>query len=219
VVVTARRVLWSLPNYPIIGYVEDANRAAGIPLSSGYADWDGSLDVGSEVDVTGKVTQNADGELEIQVSSITAAADPSGAVVKPVGMTNKSLGGGPFGLQAGVQYGVGLNNIGLLVTAWGKVTAWTIDANNNDCSVFIDDGSNLTAGETGSLVTHPGIEVAIPYELGVDPTTFVADRTYLAVTGNSSTKLWDPTQPPPWDSVQKRVVRVRYASDLVYVIP
>ncbi len=220
VVVTARRVMWSSPNLDVIGNVEDADRAAGIRVVGTMADWDAGLDVGSEVDVMGPVTLNADGELEIRIRSITAVADPSGAVVGPVGVTNKSLGGGSFGMQAGVEGGTGMNNIGLLVTVCGKVTAVGPLDGNGDYGVFIDDGSNLVGGETGSTTTHAGIEVVIPFETGIATWSFVPGRTYVAVTGASSTKLWDPDVfPMPWNSVQKRAVRARFDSDVVYVIP
>ena len=82
-------------------------------------------------------------------------------IVDPVGTSNKSLGGGVFGLQVGVTDGTGLNTIGLLVKTSGTVTSVGADG------FTIDDGSD--------------VDVKC-----VVPTGIPSVDDYVAVTGVSS---------------------------------
>ena len=60
-------------------------------------------------------------------------------------MTNKALGGGANGLQVGVEGGVGINTIGLLVRTTGRVgtkgSGW----------FMIDDGSGVSVKVYGTV--------------------------------------------------------------------
>ena len=93
----------------------------------------------------------------------------------PLGMTNKSLGGGDWRYdsdtgagQKGISGAVGLNNIGLLVTTWGRVIDWGVP-------VFtVDDGSGVN------------LKCVLPPEMGFDPLW-----EYVRVTGISSCDLAD----------------------------
>jgi hypothetical protein len=89
-------------------------------------------------------------------------------------MPGKVLGGGSaIGLQQGITGGFGLNNIGLLVRTWGKVTlagrGW----------FYLDDGSGVNSG-CGVI----GIHVDAP------SMSLPTKGSYVAVTGISSCDLY-----------------------------
>ena len=103
-------------------------------------------------------------------------------------MITRSLGGGANGGAPGVQYGVGLNNQGLLVKICGVVSS------AGQGYFYISDGSKTTVGP---LV----VEVICPS--GVNSP---ANNAFVEVTGISSS-----------DSNSLRVVRVRKATDIVTI--
>lgn len=129
-------------------YIEDDTRASGIRADKnphGCAD-------GDVVSVEGTLGTNADGERYISAATISKTGTGE---LTPLGMNNKWLGGGDFAYVAGPpvcgQRGVtdvsgtppstlatGLNNIGLLVRTWGKVTE--IGSANPPQWFRIDDG-------------------------------------------------------------------------------
>lgn len=95
----------------------------------------------------------------IAVLAVTAIAD---TVIEPLAMGNKALGGARFNTNtAGVEGGVGLNNIGLLVRSWGTVTY----VNETSKFFYIDDGANLLDGSThvdelNNVVPNVGVRVS-----------------------------------------------------------
>ncbi len=96
-------------------YIQDSGptgiqvRTSNLPASAG-----GSVVVNGTVR-----TDAATKELYIDATEWT----PNGAgVAKSFGVTTKSLGGIVQGNQQGVEYGSGLNNVGLLVRIYGEVT-------------------------------------------------------------------------------------------------
>ena len=113
-------------------YVESANRAGGILVrKAGH-----TLTAGMAAKVVGTV--QTDTTTHERYVSATSAVQNGSAAVKPLAIRIKAMGGGPLGLQDGtwgmisVQDGngqwrqqmgpmAGLNNIGLLVRAAGKV--------------------------------------------------------------------------------------------------
>jgi len=119
--------------------------------------------------VNGVVQSGSDGECYIAGSAKAGSWLPEN--VRPVGLSNTSLGGGDFFYehgppafgQMGVFGGAGLNNIGLLVRTFGRVTA------NDATSFYIADGSNVS------------VKVVVPSEVSVP-----AADSYVAVTGVSS---------------------------------
>lgn len=137
----------TFPGVPGFFYVETDDRTSGIRVNR-----DGIVpSVGTKIDVSGPPITADNGERCLEASSITLTG--SGSIV-PLGLNNRTLGGGDFGQQEGVwglisqkdEFGKprivwekakGVNNIGLLVTAWGKYVYV-------DSSTFtIDDGSSL----------------------------------------------------------------------------
>ncbi len=162
-------------------YIEEEDRSAGIgvviplaesPLTNGPG-------VGSRVAVLGRIvllygSTLLDGtELAIQPEQVLFR---EGMPIQPVGKNNKSCGGGRFGSQPGVfdyassEYvfpvpSYGLNDVGLLVRLWGRVTCynWELELPWGLSQVFwIDDGSNLKDGLNVAAEPCTGVAVLMP---------------------------------------------------------
>ncbi len=174
-------------------YIEEPDRSSGIKVSimSGSAPA-----VGSVVGVTGSINL-LNGEREISATSVKSYG--TAPVPKPVGLSNISLGGGSLNAATpGIYGGIGLNNIGLLVTCWGKVTQ-VVQSSGVYSYVYIDDGSSIRDG-AGS---YKGIRVDVRGLTGWTPP---AAGKYIIVTGISSTAVIN-------GQVQRRI-KVRSASDI-----
>lgn len=142
--------------FPDFFYIEAADRTSGVKVDkTGHG-----LSAGMKAGITGTVQTNADGERYI--AAATAAQVGTGAV-NPLALTNKALGGGPFGLQSGIAGAFGLNNIGLLVRTCGKYTY--VDEH----TFTIDDGSGVN------------VKCVVPSGVIIDP-----GWSYVSVTGISS---------------------------------
>ena len=130
---------------PAIYYVEQGNQACGIrvdlPGSPGGYSRNTCVDVGGLVSLN-PVTQ----ELTLAVPLISSVTGTQ--TITPLAMINRSVGGGSYGLQPGVNGGSGLNNIGLFVQIVGNVTYVSAIA---PYYFVIDDGSNVydPAGRRG----------------------------------------------------------------------
>ena len=123
-------------------YIEEDDRFSGIRVeltSHGHYS-------GERASVSGSMATNSDGERYIAATSVTHVGDAS---LNPVGMNNKLLGGGDVGYvagnpasgQKGTIGGIGLNNIGVLVKTWGKITE--IDSAGSPQWFGISDGSGF----------------------------------------------------------------------------
>ncbi len=128
-------------------YIEEPNRSSAMRVV-----WPITVAVGDVIDVTGRLTLDA-GELAAQASSLSVVAHNATLVPKPMGLSNHTVGGGDYQCatdqgQQGVIDGVGLNNVGLLVTTFGMVTY------GNSSAFYIDDGSALNDGSG-----HIGVKV------------------------------------------------------------
>jgi len=122
-------------------YIEEPTRASGVRCN-----WVGPVVPSQAVHVIGKMSTTIDGERVVEAQELL----PTGlAEVRPLGMTNKSVGGSDFhyiaGLwpsgQQGVMDGVGLNNIGLSVRVFGRVMA--VEPSAMPSWFVIDDGSQV----------------------------------------------------------------------------
>ncbi len=85
-----------------------------------------------------------------EVKTVTA----TGQTIRPLGSTVRSLANDP---AESLDY-VGVNPVGLLVTAWGRGAS--VDPNRQ--YFYIDDGSHLTDGTSTNGVPNVGIRVAFP---------------------------------------------------------
>jgi hypothetical protein len=137
-------------------YIESANRTFGIRVNKDNH----GLIVGQIASIAGNVQTLDSGERYIAAGF--AIASGSGTAIAPLGMTNRTLGGGSNGTgQPGVLGGSGLNNMGLLIKTTGRI----VDSSGQPSSFKIDDGS--------------GVDVTV---LGMIP----SGAEYVTVTGISS---------------------------------
>ncbi|MEN6370902.1 MAG: PQQ-binding-like beta-propeller repeat protein [Armatimonadota bacterium] len=199
---------WSYDASPA-GWVNVYN-IQGIDKTPGMRVWSPSLNsmsVGSIVDVFAKV-DTKDGQRILGTwggdTNATNATDLSDAnhclepkvlfstentsnllTVRPVGMTNKTLGGEALGENKSVDGGAGLYNIGSYVTVWGKVLE--VGAFNFIPYMKIDDGSAVPSdGSIGQVQKGVIVFRCSSY----DPFQPVVGD-YVAVTGVSS--IWKPS--------------------------
>lgn len=127
--------------------MEAPDRSSGIPVYKAQH----GLSAGAVVDITGMMTTDGDSNRCISASTITTY--PETGSVKPLLLSNRSIGGGPWFYDSGThagQAGVLLepgkpsaetNNIGLLVQTTGKVTA----PYASNLYFYTDDGSGLVS--------------------------------------------------------------------------
>jgi len=146
-------------------YVESANRTSGIAAAKpGHG-----LVVGRRIDLIGTTRTNGAGERYVEAASVQQNGEGR---VEPIGISSRALGGtdwnhtpGGSGGQCGVKDGWGLNNIGLLVRCWGRVTY----SEPGSPVVYVDDGAGLEDGNDlgpgGTSVR--GVRVVLPD--GVSP--------------------------------------------------
>ncbi|MDH7602621.1 MAG: GEVED domain-containing protein, partial [Armatimonadota bacterium] len=183
-------------------YIEEPDRTAGIGILTNIlpvppvSTWD-------RVSVLGTCQLINRSELVVVPQEIAVAPGMPpmiGSPRFPVGMNNKYTGGGDFGSQPAVfdvagplsiRKSVGLNNVGMLITTWGKVTyhegsfPWrpflvppfvpAIPAGN---MFWIDDGTNLV---DGFLRADGTLNTGIACWVGGGGLPNVGD--YLSVTG------------------------------------
>ena len=127
-------------------YLENDDRCGGICVL-----WNGMMpEVGDLVTVGGAMT-SSDGERAIQATDLFI--DGHGSAPEPIGMAGKLLGGGAAGVQAAVDGGFGVNNLGTLVAIWGRVTQLGTDY------IYIDDGSAIRDGTTTGPEPNIGVRV------------------------------------------------------------
>jgi photosystem II stability/assembly factor-like uncharacterized protein len=153
-------------------YIEQADRASGIKVLTQK-----TVAVGSQVVVTG-VMGTDNGERVIRGGYVTVMGTPG--ALPPLGMPTKRLSG-----RTGYT---GLDNVALLVTIAGNVTAYGTGW------FTLDDGSGLT-----SLNGNAGIKVRCE---GIAPPT----SGFKLVTGISTLEMSGPTKYP--------IVRVRSSADI-----
>ena len=181
-------------------YIQEDDRSSGLLLSFAGAPPEG-LNAGDRVNVLGALT-TISGERGIRNPLVTKVGSDTPPQAYP--MTNRALGGGPAGQQTGVvdhyslprEMAKGANNIGLLVTSWGRVTAVAYDW------FYMDDGNNLDDG-TG----HIGVCVSN----GVLERPSVGQ--YALITGISGCEI------PAGSPVARRVLRPRNSGDIAVVPP
>lgn len=142
VCVTEKVVTTSFQTY---FYIEEPDRFAGIqvvPLQMPE-----ELDINDLVNVSG-VIKTLNGERYIDEAVVTSPAG-SGSVT-PIGVSNIGVGGGDWMYnsesgagQRGIKDAIGPNNIGMLITTWGRFTY--VDSS----SFIVDDGRE------GPYSAHP----------------------------------------------------------------
>lgn len=139
------------------------------------------------------------------VAVLLMLAGAAGAQVPPpLGVTSRDIGGSAFNQYTpGVENGVGVNNIGLLVRMWGVVTY--VDQAGK--FFYIDDGFGRQDG-SGFTGVRAGYDNLLPGVVFTPP----AQGDFVGVTGISSTILIDSKIQP--------LLRPRRGEDLqVYYHP
>ena len=160
-------------------YVEDPDRTSGMRVSTT------GIDEGTVVDFAGFLSTSS-GERRISGYAITPGI--TGQYRDPIAMGNRQLGGELLNARTpGVTDGIGVNNIGLLVTTWGKVVE--IEPGENPAWFKIDDGSGIV------------LKVSVPSTVTINPTW-----QYVFVTGISSVEVNG--------GIVSRLLRVRTQSDI-----
>jgi len=122
----------------------------------------------------------------------------------PLALTNRDVGGGRLNdYTPGVEGGVGMNNIGLLIRTWGKVTF--VDEVNK--FFYINDGAGRQDGSG-----YVGLRVSYDNLAPGNTITPPALNSYVAVTCISSTWLNGSGQIQP-------NLRPRRQSDITVIAP
>ncbi|MEN6519621.1 MAG: S8 family peptidase [Armatimonadota bacterium] len=185
-------------------YVQNEDRSSGIMVYFGDGNVPPDLEIGDRLTVLG-TAGSVSGECAVLDPVVNASS--KGNAPRPLGMSNRAVGGGAFGLQGSVvdhypitrTYSTGMNNIGLLVTVFGRVTK------AQDDWFYIDDGSKLrdNSGYTGIRVVYDPDTLAPPEE-----------GDYTAVTGISTCELVQGST-----TVRRRVIRPRIDGDIRVLSP
>jgi len=148
-------------------YIAEPGRYAGIRVAVA-PNTISNLERGSMVDVQGTLGTTADGERQITGPTVTVRADPL-SPLDPLGMWDKCLGGADFGNAAsglgqyGVTGGFGVNTVGLMAKAWGRVSyldplgAYLVMDDGGGAPVRVDTSLLALAVVTGDLIGVCGI--------------------------------------------------------------
>jgi subtilisin family serine protease len=183
IVLTGKIVTAGPAEFGSVMYIQEPERSSGIRV-----DLDGlqvEAPIGSIVTVSGTI-QTVDGERTIVNPTVSVTGSSASPI--PLCMPNRDIGGGELGSYIpGVTDAAGLNNIGLLVGTWGKVTAVLSD------SFYIDDGFGVRFGVPGSL-GNIGIKViagSLP-KPSVGQYVFVVGLSSLEVDGDNYRPLLRP---------------------------
>jgi len=170
-------------------YVESDDRAGGILIGK----FGHGMSVGMRVDITGTLRTLTSGEKYVYAGTVTQNGT---GTIEPLVVSNRAIGNGDWFYDAATgagQKGVreyrwvknsddtwvqelldaeGLDNIGLLITTFGRVTY------NASGYFYIDDGS---ACRDNSAYTGVKVLGTVPVEAGVDPV-----GKYVKITGVAS---------------------------------
>jgi hypothetical protein len=182
-------------------YVEDSTRAFGILVKEITASR------GKPVIIEYGIMQtNDDGERFILFKSGGVMDENHSR--RPLGMPNKSLGGSDwnydplFGAgQQGVEGGVGLNNIGKFVCAWGRVTFRRDDAESSyftidDGSGALDDSGNKGVGVIAYGYHAPALDAFVRVQ-GASSCRKVDGKLYPVIRLSQPDDISPPTTPLP----------------------
>ncbi|MBI2844442.1 MAG: carboxypeptidase regulatory-like domain-containing protein [Armatimonadetes bacterium] len=139
-------------------YIEELDRSAGIKVVGITAAR------GDQITIKAVLGTDSNGERSLNGAMILTKT--SGSPLEPLALNNKALGGGAGAYQPGITGESGPNNIGLLVTAYGKVE------NPGDNDFYLNDGSGVS------------VHVLLPAGSGVP-----AADMFVIVTGISSCEI------------------------------
>lgn len=177
--------------YPSEGYmyVQPEARSFGVRVQGSVM----GFVPGDRVAVSGVMSERMMQNLPVerQISSGKLKLLGSGEPPQPLFMAGNRVGGGPFAGTVGVLDGVGINNVGLLVTIVGEVT------NILGSYINLDDGSGVR-----DLLGRRGVFVRLPSSAGI------ARGDIVKVTG-----VIEGSIPLNW-TVSRRFIRARTNADI-----
>lgn len=138
-----------IASFPGCIYAENIDRSQGIRI-----DTDKTFPENELISVSGTMeTDPLSGERYILAYPEYPQSTGERYAIKPVGMNARAVTGGDCGLQEGIAGEANLNNIGMLVTIWGSVTAFdsAISANwlklsdsfDTEVKVFVPSGVSI----------------------------------------------------------------------------
>jgi len=173
--------------HPDYFWVQNDDRTCGIKIY--YPQH--NMNDGWRCNISGVVRVGRDTEKYIYAASVSRVGTTT-ETVRPLGLRNGTVGGGDWNYDAttgagqkGAPVGVGVSNIGLLVTTWGRVTGMVEeeDTPGNYVFMYIDDGSGLYDGNLAGPGYTPALGVRV-----VLPKNFTGDHVgrFARVTGVSS---------------------------------
>ena len=141
-------------DFDLFFYVQEDNRSSGIRVNVPASQISG-LVRGKVVNVIGTLGTTPEGERQLTGPIVIIVS--SDDTLASLGMPNRSVGGGDWGIPPEGQYGVlggaGLNNVGLLIMTWGKVTE------KGAGYLLITDGSgDAIRVSTAGLCTIPDVD-------------------------------------------------------------
>jgi len=157
-------------------YIEERDRHSGIRGAASDAAIAG-VARGSVVNVIGTMGTTDSGERQLTGPMVVLVY--SDTPLGPLGMPNRSLGGGSLPFGPAVKNGVGLNNVGLLVSTWGYVSAISgsdmliTDGSGDNVRVSVAGLANLPS--QGDYVTVIGISSVTKF--GADTLPYLLPRT------------------------------------------
>jgi len=173
-------------------YIQEPDRSSGIRVYDPYMVY--SVFPGAFVDIEGNIS-SSDGERLVEASYTSYPVEYTSA--KPFFMTNRNLASGSVNvLTNGAQGASGLNNVGLLVRASGKVTH--VDSG----FLYIDDGSGCADGtqDGGSPLLGVRVVGSTQYTPSVGDQVAVTGISGLATYASGygrTLRLADPTELTP----------------------
>lgn len=153
-------------------YIEAEDRSCGVRVEKA----EHGVKAGDKVNVIGVLKTNADGERYIEASSVEVTGTGS---IRPVFINSRALGGSDWLFnpttgagQCGVVDGLGLNNIGLLVTTWGELNYLGGSYSLDKTAKILAEGMSL-GGDTYVRIT--GISSCYRDTDGLHPTIRVTE--------------------------------------------
>ena len=155
-------------------YIQDPSELQGMKIVAPDA-----VSQGQKLDVVGTILgeEGAERYLDCSGNAVKLIA-PGPISLNAIGTGARSVGGGAFNSYTpGVMGGVGVNNIGLLMRVWGKVTQRNTSAPQY---FYINDGAGLKDGTQTAGVDNVGIRIL------ANPTDYPTG-SYVIVTGAAST--------------------------------
>lgn len=175
-------------SFPELGifYIQEQGGVSGIRVASSLQTWP---EVGQLVSISGCQITTSDHERILTASANNVTLGTL-AQIRPLGMNNKAVTGGPFNVYTpGATGAFALNNVGTLIRTWGRVTS--VQPNY----LVINDGSD-SVGIKVDLLQAPGSP--IPHDIYPDD--------YVVVTGIASIDAFGS------DTI--RVIKPRNSDDL-----